>query len=56
MRPDSGNLFWLNNLKCNGDENNLGECKQNILGVIFLILFILRIMIVVMIIVFPYNV
>ena len=36
MTPDSGNLFWLDELFCKGDEDTLGECKHNILGVIFL--------------------
>ena len=35
MRPVSGNLFWLDNLFCKGNEDTLGECKHNILGVIF---------------------
>jgi len=35
MTPVSGNLFWLDDLICEGDEDTLGECKHNILGVIF---------------------
>ena len=36
MTPDSGNLFWLDNVECKGTEDTLGECKHNnILGVIF---------------------
>jgi len=35
MTPHSGNLFWLDDVKCKGNEDTLGECKHNKLGVIF---------------------
>ena len=35
MTPDSGNLFWLDDLICEGDEDTLGDCKHSIPGVIF---------------------
>lgn len=35
MTPDSGNLFWLDDLICEGDENYLIECKHSNPGVIF---------------------